>query len=192
MAAAGADLLVAQAARAAGSEIACVLPFALQEYLRDFSPPDAAAAQAIIAGAKTRFVLPGERGEPRSYERANEVILANIDLLIALWDGKRATGRGGTGDVVQSAISRGIPVIVIAPDDPAHAELLVAPGSQQLEKPIAVDLARKPAGSDLTDLVSQVLSPPARPPARPVARALSTSSRKRPATEGAGLNTPSF
>ena len=44
MAAEGADLLGAQAARAAGSAIVCVLPFAFDEYARDFSSPTAANA----------------------------------------------------------------------------------------------------------------------------------------------------
>jgi hypothetical protein len=160
MVAEGADLLGVQAARAAGSAIVCVLPFAFDEYARDFSSPTAAnAARSLFEGADARLILPGERTEQaRSYERANEIILANIDLLVAVWDGKRASGRAGTGDVVQSAISRKIPVVVIAPDRPEQATLLTAPDDEDLANPIALDLARKPL--DLPGLVSQVLSPP--------------------------------
>jgi hypothetical protein len=160
MAAEGADLLGMQAARAAGSAIVCVLPFPFDEYARDFSSPTAAnAARSLFEGADARLILPGERAEQaRSYERANEVILANIDLLVAVWDGKRAGGRAGTGDVVQSAISRKIPVIVIAPDRAEEATLLTAPSDEELTPPIALDLARKPL--DLPGLVAQVLSPP--------------------------------
>jgi hypothetical protein len=160
MAAEGADLLGAQAARGAGSAIVCVLPFAFDEYARDFSSPTTAnAARLLFEGADCRLILPGERAEQaRSYERANEVILANIDLLIAVWDGKRASGRAGTGDVVQSAISRKIPVIVIAPDRAQEATLLIAPDDEELANPIALDLARK--SLDLPRLVSRVLLPP--------------------------------
>src|SRR6516165_6493329 len=160
VAAEGADLLGAQAAQAAGSAIVCVLPFPLDEYQRDFSSPAAATAlRSLFERANAHLILPGERTEgARSYERANEVILANIDLLVAIWDGKRASGRAGTGDVVQSAISRRIPVIVIAPDEPSQSTLLTAPDEEELASPIALDLARKPL--NLARLVSQILSPP--------------------------------
>src|SRR5262249_1107982 len=100
MAAEGADLLGAQAAQAAGSAIVCVLPFPFDEYQRDFSSPTVAAvSRSLFESANARLILPGERAEgARSYERANEIILANIDLLVAIWDGKRASGRAGTGD----------------------------------------------------------------------------------------------
>ena len=160
MAAEGADLLGAQAAQAAGSAIVCVLPFPLDEYQRDFSSPAAATAlRSLFETADAHFILPGERTEgARSYERANEIILANIDVLVAIWDGKRASGRAGTGDVVQSAIFRRIPVIVIAPDEPSQPTLLTAPDEEELANPIALDLARKPM--NLAGLVSQILSPP--------------------------------
>ena len=160
MAAEGADLLGAQAAQAAGSAIVCVLPFPLDEYQRDFSSPVAATAlRSLLESADAHFILPGERTEgARSYERANEIILANIDVLVAIWDGKRASGRAGTGDVVQSAIFRRIPVIVIAPDEPSQPTLLTAPDEEELANPIALDLARKPL--NLAGLVSQILSPP--------------------------------
>ena len=160
MAAEGADLLGAQAAQAAGSAIVCVSPFPLDEYQRDFSSPAAVAAlRSLFESANAHLTLPGERTEgARSYERANEIILANIDLLVAIWDGQRASGRAGTGDVVQSAIFRRIPVIVIAPDEPSQPTLLTAPDEEELANPIALDLARKPL--NLAGLVSQILSPP--------------------------------
>ena len=62
MAAEGADLLGAQAARAAGSAIVCVLPFAFDEYARDFSSPTTAnAARSLFEGADARLILPGEQ-----------------------------------------------------------------------------------------------------------------------------------
>jgi len=162
MAAEGADLLGARAARTAGTAVVCVLPFPFDDYQRDFSSPAAvSAARSILESADAKFVLPGERIEgARSYERANEIILTNIDLLVALWDGKRASGRAGTGDVVQSAISRRIPVIVFDPNVPAQPTLLTAPNDEELQNPIAIDLPRKPLDANLEHLVSQILSPP--------------------------------
>ena len=127
MAAEGADLLGAQAAQNAGSALVCVLPFPFDEYQRDFSSPAADIARSIVERADAQFVLPGAPAEgARSYERANEIILANIDVLVAVWNEKRANGRAGTGEVVQSAISQRIPVILITPNDPAQPKLLAA------------------------------------------------------------------
>ena len=166
MAAEGADLLGAQAAQNAGSALVCVLPFPFNEYQRDFSSPAADIARSIVERADTQFVLPGAPAEgARSYERANEIILANIDVLVAVWNEKRANGRAGTGEMVQSAISQRIPVILITPNDPAQPKLLAA-SDEELERPIALDLARKPLDADLSRFVSQILSPPRRRSAR--------------------------
>jgi hypothetical protein len=167
MAAEGADLLGAQAAEHAGSAVVCVLPFPFEEYQRDFSPPARDIARAILERADAQFVLPGSPAEgARSYERANEIILANIDVLVAVWNEKRANGRAGTGEMVQSAVSQRIPVILITPSDPAQPKLLAATDDDELERPIALDLARKPLDPDLSLFVSQVLSPPRRRTAR--------------------------
>jgi hypothetical protein len=164
MAAEGVDLLGAQAAQAAGSAVVCVLPFPFDAYQRDFSSPAAAGiARSVLEGADAQFVLPGAPAEgARSYERANEVITANIDVLIAVWDEQRASGRAGTGEMVQSAIARRIPVILITPDEPTQPKLLAAPDDEELERPIAFDLPRKPLDADLSRFVSQILSPPLR------------------------------
>jgi hypothetical protein len=162
MVAEGADLIGTQAARRAGAEIACILPFAFDEHQKDFrSPATRELARIIFTAAHARFILPGSREEgPRAYERADEVILANIDLLIAVWDGARANGRAGTGDVVQAAVSRDIPVIVIEPKVPSVATLLFVRGDETLEDLIATDLPRKPLESDLSALISQIMTPP--------------------------------
>src|SRR5262249_18821119 len=82
-------LLAAQAARGLGAKVACVLPFAPDEYEQDFSTPAARdLARTVIGDAQTLFVLPGKHKESaRAYERANNVVLANIDLLVAVWNG---------------------------------------------------------------------------------------------------------
>jgi hypothetical protein len=169
----GAGLLAARAARALGAELACILPCAQDEYEKDFSTPAARAlAKEIIGAARAVFVLPGTREEgARACERANEVMLANIDLLVALWDGARASGRAGTGDVVQTAIASGIPVIVIpllfppplagaaGVGAPAAPKLLLSPDDDQLDQPIATDLAGAPLDG-LPGLLRDIVAPP--------------------------------
>jgi hypothetical protein len=190
MAAEGADLLGAQAAEHAGGAAVCVLPFPFEEYQRDFSPPARDIARAILERADAQFVLPGSPAEgARSYERANEIIMANIDVLVAVWNEKRANGRAGTGEMVQSAVSQRIPVILITPSDPAQPKLLAATDDDELERPIALDLARKPLDADLSRFVSQVLSPPHD---EPPGRVYSTSLPKGLTTERSDLSTNFF
>ena len=62
----------------------------------------------------------------RAYEAAGFVMLANIDLLIAIWDGEDAAGVGGTAQIVSRAIADGIPVIRLDPKNPSDADIVVA------------------------------------------------------------------
>src|SRR5438270_2400874 len=50
--------------------------------------------------------------------------VAHCDMLIAVWDGLPPRGRGGTGEVVQLAITRGTAVIHLPPEPDAPARLL--------------------------------------------------------------------
>jgi hypothetical protein len=166
----GSGLLAARAVRELGAELACILPFGPEDYEKDFSTPAARAlAKEIIGAAGAVFILPGTREEgAHAYERANDLVLSNIDLLVAVWDGARAAARAGTGDVVQAAVASGIPVIVIPPpplvgDLGARAapKLLLAPGDDQLENAVATDLPGASLDS-LPGLLRDIVAPPPR------------------------------
>jgi hypothetical protein len=43
-----------------------------------------------------------------------------VDALVAVWDGAVPDGKGGTGDTVQLARARGVPVTVVWPDGAAR------------------------------------------------------------------------
>jgi hypothetical protein len=157
----GADLLGMRAANKRAVKISCVIPFAREEYRSDFSPAAAAVAADLLSRTEALLELPGQRSEgPRAFERANDIVLSNIDVLVAVWDGGRAHGRAGTGDVVQAAVDNGIPVLVINPAAPGTASLLAAPHGEDIEPPVASDLGRKPLPADLTEFVHTLVSPP--------------------------------
>ena len=163
MGAEGADLLGMRAANKRAVGISCVIPFAQGEYRSEFSPAAAALAADLLSRAETLLELPGRRNEgPRAYERANDIILSNIDVLVAVWDGGRAHGRAGTGDVVQAAVDKGVPIFVIDPASPAAASLLAAPHGADIEPPAASDLNRQALPSDLTEFVHGLDHPPAK------------------------------
>jgi hypothetical protein len=121
----GSDRIVAEAGLAAGYTLEAVLPFARAEYARDFATPQSRAAfQSLLDASTSVFELDGaadERG--RAYEAAGFVMLANTDLLIAIWDGEDAAGTGGTAQIVGRAIADGIPVIRVDPRNPGAMEI---------------------------------------------------------------------
>jgi hypothetical protein len=47
-------------------------------------------------------------------------VLGDVDALVAVWDGAVPDGKGGTGDTVQLARARGVPVTVVWPDGAAR------------------------------------------------------------------------
>jgi hypothetical protein len=121
----GSDRIVAEAGLAGGYTLEAVLPFARAEYASDFATPESRAEFGHLLGIATAvFELDGaadERG--RAYEAAGFVMLANIDLLIAIWDGEEAAGIGGTAQIVNRAIADGIPVIRLDPQNPTAMQI---------------------------------------------------------------------
>ncbi|WP_267360259.1 hypothetical protein [Methylobacterium sp. GC_Met_3] len=113
----GADRLVALLAREAGYALTVVLPFSRTDYEKDFATADSRSEFDRLldeAALESRPVLTldGVRGdaETRSYEAVGRLVVRNCDLLIAVWDGRPARGRGGSGDIVGFATRFGPPV----------------------------------------------------------------------------------
>jgi hypothetical protein len=112
----GADSLVADEAIVRHWTLDAVLPFARDDYARDFGEGEPRAAYVQrLAASRAVLELPGSRanGESVAYERAGHVVLAQCDILIAVWDGGAARGRGGAAQIVAEAVLQNIPVIHI-------------------------------------------------------------------------------
>ncbi len=124
----GADAIVAECAVARGWQLASVLPFAREAYQADFAAPESLAAyQRLLAASHAVFELPGVHHDdesPGAYERAGRIVLAQSDIVLALWDGRPAQGRGGTAQIVGEAVAQDIPVIQIDPRGGRGAVLL--------------------------------------------------------------------
>jgi hypothetical protein len=109
--------------------VAAVLPFAREgTYLPDDGPAGEADFQRLLAAAgQNVLVLDGARIDPRttnlSYEAAGHTILRNVDLLIAVWDGKEACGRGGTAALVEDSLKANRPVLWIYAGEPVERSL---------------------------------------------------------------------
>jgi len=126
----GSDRIVAEAGLAAGFALQVALPFSRAEYVLDFETQASRAEfEQLLARACDVFELGGAADErPRAYEAAGLFMLANIDVLVAIWDGAGAAGIGGTAQIVERAIADGIVVVWIEPNHP-NATQISRPGS---------------------------------------------------------------
>jgi hypothetical protein len=110
----GADQLFAFAVLAAGGRIHAVIPSG--DYESSFQSADALATYtALLTLSSDRHTLPFEKPTEDAYLAAGREVADCCDVLLAVWDGAGAAGKGGTADVVAYARTRGIDVQVIWP-----------------------------------------------------------------------------
>ena len=122
----GADQIAAEVALELGWELQVILPFGRQTYRRSLANHKARAGfDALLERASSVLELPGDRRrELDAYVMTGRATVAHCDMLIAVWDGLPPRGRGGTGEVVQIAITHGTAVIHIMPDLKAPTRVL--------------------------------------------------------------------
>ena len=163
MLAEGADIIGASEAMRRSMPVAAILPGSVGAYRSTFERQHwLERFNATISSAESVTELPYEVIGAVDYERANRLILSQSDLLLAVWDGKPARGRGGTGAVVQEALDRKIPVVVIDPAAAGEASLILDPAVAMLPGR-AEDLPRIHARTALPRVVASVLCPPRAP-----------------------------
>ena len=134
----GADQLAAAEALAAGFQLVCPLPFPADEYTRDFaSPASAEAFRALLTRASAVEELPGSRATPEderaAYAAVGARVLDGADLLLTIWDGRRARGPGGTAEIVVEARRRGVPTVWIEARPPHGVRVLAGDNGPQGE-----------------------------------------------------------
>jgi hypothetical protein len=112
----GADRLVAELVPTVAETLVVVLPLDPNDYRNDFATiASRRQFDGLLAGATRVEVTGPDAGGSResAYERAGLAIVEACDVLLALWDGEEARGRGGTADIVRVARERGRTVIHI-------------------------------------------------------------------------------
>jgi hypothetical protein len=112
--AAGADQLFATMILEQGGTLHAIIP--CRGYERTFSEPES-LKQFELLRARAQEIETLEYPEPseEAFLHAGRRVVHNSDLLIAVWDGQPAIGKGGTADIVEYARSRGVKVIVVWP-----------------------------------------------------------------------------
>ncbi len=108
----GADQLFARLVLAAGGRLHAVLPY--ENIERSFSAGDVQAFRDLLSKA-TVEVLDTPGSDEDAYLAAGLRVAAMSNLLIAVWDGQAAKGKGGTADVVEYGRAKGIPLLIIDP-----------------------------------------------------------------------------
>ncbi len=161
----GADSIAAEVALALGWTLDAVLPLSRSDYLSDFIDTQARTDhEMLLARSHGVFELDGDRnvegGSAIAYERAGRVVLAQSDILVAVWDSGPVRGRGGAAQIVAEAVLAGIPVIHL---DPAgkHPPRLLWDGLE--EHDLGQQTVDTVARGDLTALpvlLSGLLDPP--------------------------------
>ncbi|HKU91984.1 MAG TPA: hypothetical protein VJP82_01405 [Sphingomicrobium sp.] len=157
----GADQIAAEAALQLGYRLHAVLPFAADDYSRDMGD-DAAKFDELLARAETRLELPGDRSnETEGYAMAGRATVAHCDLLIAVWDGLKARGRGGTGEVVEMAVAHGTPVIHLPAASDAPPKLLWAAFDPVVDTSGADPMSERPMdAAHVNQMLAALLLPP--------------------------------
>jgi len=111
----GADRLVAKVVlQRADAALIVPLPLPLEDYLQDFATPESKAEfQHLLERAAEVIELPRAPTREAAYEQVGQYVLDHSDVLVALYDGQPAQGQGGTAQVVEQALARGLPVVHI-------------------------------------------------------------------------------
>jgi hypothetical protein len=88
-----------------------ILPFSQAQVRKAFqNPEDRTEFGLLLDRANEIIEIPAQASRNDAYVATGREILEHIDILLALWDGCAAHGRGGTGAVVHLARSRGLPI----------------------------------------------------------------------------------
>jgi hypothetical protein len=109
----GGDQLFVEQVRSLGMSWHAILPLPKAEFARDFPKAEWAAVERILGNAEHVRVITENGSREDAYLDCGIATVDGADVLLAVWDGEPARGKGGTGDVVAYARSLGRPLILI-------------------------------------------------------------------------------
>lgn len=158
----GADVWAAEAALECGANLAVCLPFAAEQYRRDFDPEQWARSAALLSRARSVASLAEYRaGDEAGYELAGRMVLSQSDILLAIWDGEGARGRGGTTHIIGEAVALHQPVIHIDAAGKQPPQLLWSGLHEAVpDRPSLDGVERANAAEVLPQVVAALCAPP--------------------------------
>jgi hypothetical protein len=159
----GADQIAAEVALDLGWELEAILPFERQAYRETLASAEARGRfDALLGRASCLLQLPGDPEQGLdAYVMTGRATVAHCDVLIAIWDGLPPRGRGGTGEVVQLALTRGTAIIHVHVDPESKTRILWSAFDPTVLT-VADDpgVARPLAREDVDALLRGLLMPP--------------------------------
>lgn len=112
--AAGADQLFASIVLERGGSLQLVIP--CRRYEKTFlHPEDFTNFRTLLERAVSVETLSFEEPSEEAYLAAGCRVVDSSDVLLAIWDGQPARGKGGTGDIVEYARRRGTRLEIVWP-----------------------------------------------------------------------------
>ena len=124
----GADQIAAELALELGWELQAISPFTRGHYRESLANHGARERfDTLLDDANCLLQLPGDPDDSLdAYVMAGRATVAHCDVLIAVWDGKPPRGRGGTGEVVQLALTRGTAIVHVPLNPDSETRVLWA------------------------------------------------------------------
>jgi len=116
----GADRLVAdEILKRASSRLEIVLPLPVEDYCRDFSSPASIDQFNEFRQRPDTITDIVRTAGPRekAYELAGRAVVDRSDVMIVVWDGEPARGRGGTAEIYSYAQRWQKPILLISIDE---------------------------------------------------------------------------
>jgi hypothetical protein len=108
----GADQLLARLVLEFGGAVHAVLPY--KDIERSFASKDLQAYRDLVEQS-TIEVLNTPGTDEDAYLAAGKRVVDLSDIMLAVWDGEPAKGKGGTADVVSYAQETETPVVILDP-----------------------------------------------------------------------------
>jgi SMODS and SLOG-associating 2TM effector domain 3 len=111
--ASGSDQLFVEQVLSLGLSWHAILPLPVREFKEDFSPSEWVEVERQLTRAGHVLVINENGSREDGYLDCGMETVAGADVLIAVWDGEPARGKGGTADVVEYAKSIGKPMLIL-------------------------------------------------------------------------------
>ncbi|MBM4447152.1 MAG: hypothetical protein FJ023_07360 [Chloroflexi bacterium] len=121
----GADrLVVREILKIPESTLEVVLPMEKDDYMQDFETSESKKEfERLLSQVRSIRTLTAKAERTEAYEQVGRYVVDQCDVLIALWNGKPATGQGGTAEMVKYARDTKCPLIWIHTDKPGQVTL---------------------------------------------------------------------
>ncbi len=159
----GADQIAAECALELGYKLHAVLPFERDSYRSELAGNgELERFDALLSKCECVLELPGNLLSSFSaYVMTGRATVAHCDLMIAVWDGLKPRGRGGTGEVVELAIARGTPVVHVPTDLSKQSRLMWAAFDPVVDTLGDDPMAERPLDAEhISQVLRALLLPP--------------------------------